>query len=215
MLRLYSYFRSSAVFRVRIALNLKGLSYETIPVHLLREGGQQHAPDFVQRNPAHLVPVLQDDADTLTQSLAIIEYLEEQYPMPPLLPKKPVERAKIRALALDVACDIHPLNNLRVTQHLADPLGIDEDRRTAWMLHWMTVGLTALEQKLQGAHSGSGYCYGESPTLADCFLVPQTFNALRIKCPVDQFPTIMRIYETCMKLPAFEKAAPSSQPDAE
>jgi maleylacetoacetate isomerase len=215
MLRLYSYFRSSAVFRVRIALNLKGLSHEVIPVHLMRDGGQQHAPDFAKRNPSHLVPVLEDDAETITQSLAIIEYLDEQYPMPPLLPRKPAERAKIRSLALDVACDIHPLNNLRVMQYLTDSLGVDEEKRAAWMKHWMTLGLTAIEQKLKSTATGSGYCYGESPTLADCCLVPQTFNALRLKCPVDSFPTVMRIYETCMKLPAFEKAAPGAQPDAE
>ena len=215
MLRLYSYFHSSAVFRVRIALNLKGLDYETVPVHLRRDGGQQHAADFVRRNPAHLIPVLEDDSDIITQSIAILEYLEEQYPMPPLLPKKPIERSKVRALALDIACDIHPLNNLRVMNYLADPLGVDEPQRTAWMRHWMTVGLTAIEQKLQSTASASGYCYGESPTFADCCLIPQTFNALRIQCPVDSFPTIMRIYENCMKLPAFQKAAPGAQPDAE
>ena len=215
MLRLFSYFRSSAVFRVRIALHLKGLDYEAVPVHLVKDGGQQHAPEFVKRNPAHLVPVLEDDSDTITQSIAILEYLEEQYPMPPLLPKKPVERAKVRSLALDIACDIHPLNNLRVANYLADPLGVNEEKRTTWMRHWMTVGFTAIEQKLQSTASASGYCYGESPTFADCCLIPQTFNALRIKCPVEEFPTIMRIYENCMKLPAFQKAAPAAQPDAE
>jgi len=215
MLRLYSYFRSSAVFRVRIALNLKGLDYQAVPVHLLRDGGQQHAPDFVQKNPAHLVPVLEDDSQILTQSLAIIEYLEEQYPAPPLLPKKPVDRARVRALALDVACDIHPLNNLRVLNHLSSTFGVDDSRRTEWMRHWITVGLTAIEQKLQSTASRSGFCYGESPTIADCCLIPQTFNALRAQTPVDRFPTVMRIYERCMKLPAFEKAAPGAQPDAE
>jgi len=215
MLRLYSYFRSSAVFRVRIALNLKGLDYEVVPVHLLRDGGQQHAADFARINPAQLIPVLEDDSDIVTQSIAIIEYLEEQYPMPPLLPKKPIERSKVRALALDIACDIHPLNNLRVANYLVDPLGLDAPKRTAWMQHWIMVGFAAIERRLQSTASASGYCYGESPTFADCCLIPQTFNALRLKCAVESFPTILRIYENCMKLPAFKKAAPDAQPDAE
>ena len=215
MMRLYTYFRSSAVFRVRIALNLKGLSYEAVPVHLLRDGGQQHAPEFAQRNPSHLVPVLDDDGRTITQSLAIIEYLDEQYPTPTLLPKGPEQRAKVRALAFDIACDIHPLNNLRVMQYLTTDLAVDEDKRNAWSRHWIAVGFTAIERKLREIGSEGDYCFGNSATLADCCLVPQVFNAIRLKCPLDDVPTIQSIYEQCMKLPAFERAAPSNQPDAE
>jgi len=215
MMRLYTYFRSSAVFRVRIALNLKGLSYEAVPVHLLRDGGQQHAPEFTQRNPSHLVPVLDDDGRTITQSLAIIEYLDEQYPTPTLLPKGAEQRAKVRALAFDIACDIHPLNNLRVMQYLATDLAVDEDRRNAWSRHWIAVGFAAIERKLREIGSEGDYCFGNSATLADCCLVPQVFNAIRLKCPLDDVPTIQSIYEQCMKLPAFERAAPANQPDAE
>lgn len=215
MLRLYTYFRSSAAYRVRIALNLKGLAYEAIPVHLLRGGGGQHTPAFVQHNPAHLVPVLETEALVLTQSLAIIEYLEETYPVPALLPAQPVERSRVRALALTIACDIHPLNNLRVMQYLGVTLGVTEAARSEWSRHWIGLGFSALERHLAESGSGKQYCHGDTPTLADCCLVPQVFNALRMKCVLDGFPTLMRIYENCIRLPAFERAAPGVQPDAE
>ena len=215
MLRLYTYFRSSAAYRVRIALNLKGLAYEAIPVHLLRGGGEQHTPEFVDRNPAHLVPVLEAEASVLTQSLAIIEYLEETYPVPALLPAQPVERARVRALALTIACDIHPLNNLRVMRYLGAKLGASEEARSEWSRHWIELGFSVLELHLAESGSGKRYCYGDTPTLADCCLVPQVFNALRMKCVLDGYPTLMRIYESCMHLPAFERAAPGAQPDAE
>ncbi len=214
MLRLYTYFRSSAAYRVRIALNLKGIPYQSVPVHLLRGGGEQHSAQFAERNPAELVPVLDDGPLTLTQSIAIIEYLDEKYPTPPLLPAGAAERARVRALALAIACDIHPLNNLRVRQYLPARLGLDESGVNAWQQHWIRLGFTALERSL-AAGGGRGFCFGDSPTLADCCLVPQAFNALRVNLPLDPYPTIRRIYEHCTRLPAFEHAAPGAQPDAE
>lgn len=215
MLRLYTYFRSSAAYRVRIALNLKGLPYESIPVHLLRGGGEQHSREFGARNPAHLVPVLEDRALLLTQSLAILEYLEEAYPTPALLPAQNVERAKVRALALAVACDIHPLNNLRVMRYLGANVGASEEIRSSWSRHWIESGFAAIEHHLAASGSTGACCHGDAPTLADCCLVPQVFNALRVKCGLGAYPTIMRIYEHCSRLPAFERAAPEAQPDAE
>ncbi len=213
MLRLYTYFRSSAAFRTRIALNLKGLSYDSVPVHLLR--GEQHSTSFGERNPAHLIPVLEDEGLRLTQSMAIIEYLEERYPQPPLLPSAAAARAEVRSLAFSIACDIHPLNNQRVLRYLKSPLGADEEARNEWARHWISLGFTALEQRL--AHGGySGRCsYGDSPGMADCCLIPQTVNALRVQCSLDPFPTIQRIYEYCVGLEAFQKAAPAAQSDAE
>ncbi len=215
MLQLYGYFRSSAAYRVRIALNLKGLPYEAVPVHLLRGGGEQHGQPFADRNPARLVPVLQDGPAALTQSLAIIEYLEETHPSPPLLPRGALERARVRALALAVACDIHPINNLRVLQYLDSELGVDTDGRSAWSRHWIELGFNAIERTLAESGAAGDFCHGESPTLADCVLVPQALNALRAKCSLERYPVIRRIYEHCMRLPAFQRAAPEAQPDAE
>lgn len=215
MLQLYTYFRSSAAFRVRIALNLKGLPYQAIPLHLLRGGGEQHRASFEQRNPLRLVPVLLDDSLTLTQSLAIIEYLEDAHPLPALLPPGAAARAQVRALALCIACDIHPLNNLRVLRYLKSQLGIDDEARSEWSRHWIELGLGAIERMLrEGASSGS-CCYGDLPSLADCCLVPQVFNAQRVECELARWPTIQRIHEHCMQLPAFQLAAPAAQIDAE
>jgi maleylacetoacetate isomerase len=215
MLKLYTYYRSSAAFRVRIALNYKGLAYQAITVHLLRGGGEQHAAAFGERNPARLVPVLEHGALTLTQSLAIIEYLEETHPTPALLPQDAAARASVRALALGIACDIHPLNNMRVMRYLKNALQIDEARRGEWSRHWIALGFTALERVLVQRGMTGDCCYGDAPTLADCCLIPQVFNALRLDCPFEPFPTIRRIYEHCMQLEAFARAAPGAQADAE
>jgi maleylacetoacetate isomerase len=210
-MRLYTYFRSSAAFRVRIALNLKQLAYEAVPVHLLRGGGEQYAEAFVARSPAHLVPVLEDGSLTLTQSLAIIEYLEERYPQPPLLPAATAERARVRELALSIACDIHPLNNLRVLRTLQES-GIDEPGRQKWLRHWIGIGFAAVERLLADAGE---YCHGDAPGMADCCLVPQVFNALRVGCALDPYPRIARIHHHCTQLGAFQRAAPAAQADAE
>ncbi len=215
LLQLYSYFRSSAAYRVRIALHWKELPYEAIPVHLLRGGGEQHGQPFGERNPARLVPVLQEGPVALTQSLAIIEYLEETHPSPPLLPRGALERARVRALALAVACDIHPVNNLRVLQYLDSRLGVDADGRSAWSRHWIELGFAAIERTLAESGAAGDFCHGESPTLADCVLVPQVLNALRARCSLERYPAIRRIYEHCTQLPAFQRAAPEAQPDAE
>jgi maleylacetoacetate isomerase len=215
-MKLYSYFRSSAAFRVRIALNLKGLPYDVIPVHLVRDGGEQHMPAFAAVNPLELVPVLQTNGgELLSQSLAIIEYLEEVYPASPLLPRAALARAHVRAMALSVACEIHPLNNLRVLSYMRTQLQVNDGASQAWYRHWVAAGFSALERNL-AAHSALGrYCHGDSPGLADCCLVPQVFNALRFACPMDDYPTIERVYAACMDLPAFQRAAPAAQPDAE
>jgi maleylacetoacetate isomerase len=215
MLRLHGYFRSSAAFRVRIALNYKQLEYQSIPVHLLRDGGEQHSASFRQRNPARLVPVLEDGALMLTQSLAIIEYLEETHPTPALLPRDAAGRARVRALALSIACDIHPLNNLRVMRYLKSPLEIEDPRRDEWSRHWITLGFSALESMLAQPGTAGDYCYGDAPTLADCCLIPQVFNAQRVHCPLDPYPIIGRIYDHCMRQEVFARAAPGAQSDAE
>ncbi|WP_423185799.1 maleylacetoacetate isomerase [Alishewanella sp. d11] len=211
-MKLYSYWRSSAAYRVRIALHLKQLSFETIPVHLLKEGGQQHHADYQQLNPAELVPVLQDESLNLNQSLAIIEYLDEVYPEPALLPVVPSERAQVRALALDIACDIHPLNNLRVLQYLTGPLALTEQQKLSWIQHWLTTGFTALEQRL--SQTAGQYCFGDQLSLADICLVPQVYNALRFNLDLQNYPTIQRIYQHCQQLAAFALAAPEQQTDA-
>jgi maleylacetoacetate isomerase/maleylpyruvate isomerase len=204
---LYDYPRSSACFRVRIALELKGLSYETLPVHLVRGGGEQHADSFRALNPAGLVPVWKDAQGVFTQSLAIIEYLEETHPEPALLPAEPRERAWVRALAASVACDIHPLNNLRVLRYLETELGAGEEARNAWYRHWVELGLGALEAQLS-QRAEAPFCAGAQPGLADCCLVPQVTNALRFACRLDHVPRVQGIYERCMALPSFARAAP-------
>ncbi len=213
MLTLHTYFRSSAAYRVRIALNLKGLSYESVPVHLVRDGGQHHQPAFKSLNPAELLPVLQTEGHVLTQSLSILEYLEERYPQPSLLPGTPEERAFIRSLAMDVACEIHPVNNLRVQQHLSATFGATEAQRREWVQHWVRLGFAAIEQRLQG-HSGD-FCVGDQATLADVVLIPQVFNALRFGVTLEAYPRIERVWNHCTPLPPFEAAAPGRQADAE
>lgn len=213
-MKLHGYFRSSAAFRVRIALNLKGLAYESVSHHLRK--GEQRAPGFLKLNPMGLVPALEDGPNALTQSLAIIEYLDETHPEPPLLPKSPVERARVRALALSIACDIHPLNNLRVLNYLKNDLKLSDAQHDAWYRHWIVEGFKGLEGMLQTGGTGR-FCHGDAPTLADICLVPQVFNAKRFldDAALAAFPTVMRIFGNCMKVEAFDKAQPSKQPDAE
>jgi maleylacetoacetate isomerase len=214
-MKLYTYFRSSAAYRVRIALNLKGLSYEAVPVHLLKDGGQQRQDDYRQINPSGLVPALQDDRITLTQSMAIIEYLDERYPAVPLLPQDPPGRARVRELAQIIACDIHPLNNLRVLRHLVHELKLSEEQKNAWIRHWIGEGLAGLEAHLARDPAAGPFCHGNSPTIADCFLVPQVFNAQRFEIDMAAYPNISRIYALCADMPAFAGAHPAQQPDAE
>ena len=214
-MKLYSFFRSSAAYRVRIALNLKGLPYEILPVHLTRGGGEQLAPGYRKLNPQALVPVLEDAGRMFTQSLAIIEYLEEVYPQVPLLPKDAAARARVRALALAIACDLHPLNNLRVLNYLTGPMGLMDDAKQTWYRHWIAEGLTALEASLAGDPDTGKFCHGDAPGLADCCLVPQLANAYRFKCDVSPYPTLLKIEKSCQALEAFQRAAPGRQPDAE
>jgi maleylpyruvate isomerase len=210
--KLYSYFRSSAAYRVRIALNLKGVTYEYLPINL-REGEQRVAP-FRAINAQGLVPVLADERGTFTQSLAILEYLEERYPEPPLLPRAPEARARVRAIALAIACDIHPLDNTRVLQYLTRTLQVSEDAKNTWYRHWIDLGLAALEVKLAADPATGAFCHGASPTLADVCLVPQLANARRLPLPLDAYPTLLRIEAACTALPGFAAAAPERQPDA-
>jgi maleylacetoacetate isomerase len=211
--RLYTYFRSSASFRVRIALNLKGLGYEPSLVHLPK--GEHRGAAYSKVNPQALTPTLElDDGTQLAQSLAIMEYLDEVHPQAPLLPKDPKGRARVRSLALLVACEIHPLNNLRTLQHLKRALGQNEDQVNAWYRHWVADGLAKFEADLAAGGSGR-YCHGDVPTMADCCLVPQIFNAKRYQCDLAPYPVTMRIFDACMKLEAFDRAQPSKQPDAE
>ncbi|MGC1546942.1 MAG: maleylacetoacetate isomerase [Rhodanobacter sp.] len=211
---LYGYWRSSAAYRVRIALNLKGLSYESRPVHLVRDGGEQHAPGYAGMNPQELVPSLLDGDRVLTQSLAIMEYLDETHPQPALLPTDALARARVRALAQVVACDIHPLGNLRVLQRLGAQFDAEETQRTAWSRHWITTGFNALEAMLSGSAETGRYCHGDTPGLADACLIPQCYNALRWGIPLEDYPTIQRIHAACGELEAFQHAAPEVQPDA-
>jgi maleylacetoacetate isomerase len=210
--KLYSYFRSSAAYRVRIALNLKGIAYDTIPIHLIKDGGHNKRPEFRAINPQMRVPVLVTPAgDTLTQSLAIIEYLDETHPQPPLLPKDPIARAKVRALAELIACDIHPLNNTSPLRYLKRDMGQDQSAIDTWYHHWVLSGFEALEAMI-----GEGpYLCGKELTLADTCLVPQVANARRLKVPLDKFPKIVAADAACLKLAAFDKARPENQPDAE
>lgn len=212
---LYDYFRSSASFRVRIGLNLKGLTPERHFIHLTKDGGQQFGDDFTRLNPNQLVPVLIDGDAVFTQSLAILEYLEETHPAPPFLPKAPAERARVRALALGIACDLHPINNLRVLFYLRDRMSQPEEARNAWYRHWVATGLAPLEKMLADSPATGRFCHGDSPGLADICLVPQIFNARRFDCPLDDYPTVMRIFDACMAEAAFDAAQPSKQPDVE
>lgn len=214
-MRLYTYFRSSAAYRVRIALNLKGLAYDAVPVHLARGGGEQHQADYRAINPAGLVPAFEDGGQVLTQSLAIIEYLDETHPQPPLLPGDALKRARIRALALAIACDIHPINNLRVLQYLTREFGVNEAQKNAWYRHWVRSGLEAVESMLAAGSGDGRFCVGDAPTLADVCLVPQVFNARRFDCDLGELPGIVRVVEHCEALEAFRLAAPENQPDAE
>lgn len=213
---LYGYWRSSAAYRVRIALNIKGLEYESRPVHLVRDGGEQHAAAFRQINPQGLIPCLLDGDRVITQSLAIMEYLDEKHPEreTALLPIDLRGRARVRALAMVVACDSHPLGNLRVLQRLESQFGADEAQRAEWVRHWIAASFSALEAMLSDHAATGRYCHGDTPSMADVCLVPQVYNALRWKQPLDDYPMVTRIYRACMDLEAFQRAAPELQPDA-
>jgi maleylacetoacetate isomerase len=214
-LTLYSYFRSSAAFRVRIALGLKGLKADMRFVHLLKDGGQQRMDAYGTVNPQHLVPTLISDGHVLTQSLAILEYLDEVAPEPPLLPRDSLGRARVRQIALSIACDIHPLGNLRVLRYLRHTLNADDQARIGWQKHWMTEGFGALETLLARDPATGDFCHGDAPTLADICLVPQLANARRIQMDLAPYPTLLRIEETAYRLSAFTAARPENQPDAE
>jgi maleylacetoacetate isomerase len=210
--KLYSYFRSSAAYRVRIALNLKGLAYETVSVHLTKDGGQNRRPEFRAVNPQMRVPALvAPNGEVLIQSLAIIEYLDETHPEPPLLPKDPIERAKVRALAQLIACDIHPLNNVGPLRYLKNQMGQAQSAIDAWYHHWIREGFEALEELIEPGP----YAHGKIVTLADICLVPQVANARRLKVPLEKFPKIVGVDAACLRLSAFDRARPENQPDAE
>ena len=214
-LRLYSYWRSSAAYRVRIGLALKGLAFETQPVHLLKDGGQQHGADYAALNPQQLVPMLLHGRRAVRQSLAILEYLEEVWPdLAPLLPGTARERARVRALAQLVACDIHPLNNLRVLQFFEGQWNVPQAERDEWVRHWIAEGLGAFEALVADDPSTGAFCHGDVPGMADCALVPQLYNARRFGMDVAQWPVLARIEQACLALPAFRSAAPEAQPDA-
>ena len=211
-MKLYNYFRSSASFRVRIALNLKGLAYDYVPVHLAK--GEQKQPEFAALTAEGLVPLLElDDGQRLSQSMAIIEYLDETHPQPALLPADAAGRARVRALSQIVACEIHPLNNLRVLKYLVNDLKASDDAKNDWYKHWVRLGLQSYEARL--AERPDTYSHGDTPTLADCCLVPQIFNAQRFDCDLSGLPRTMAVFDACMQLNAFQKAQPSACPDAE
>jgi maleylacetoacetate isomerase len=211
-MKLYTYFRSSAAYRVRIALNLKGVTHEAVPIDL--RPGAHRQPDYLARNPQGLVPALEDGGTVIAQSLAIIEYLEEIHPRPPLLPRTPVDRARVRSLALAVACDIHPLNNLRVLNYLRAPLGLDPSAVDAWYRHWIAEGFRALEEEAKRSSGDGRHMFGGEVTLADVCLVPQMFNARRLHCDLEPFPILRAICAHLDTLPAFARAAPDAQADA-
>ncbi|MGH8072850.1 MAG: maleylacetoacetate isomerase [Lysobacter sp.] len=213
-LQLYSYWRSSAAYRVRIGLNLKGLPYETISVHLVRDGGEQHAEGYREINPQELVPVLKHGDRIMRQSVAILEYLDETWPAPALLPATSRDRQRVRAIAQAVACDIHPLNNLRVLQYFDREWNVPQPERDEWVRHWVISGFAAVEQMLTDHPATGDFCEGSIPGLADCCLIPQVYNARRFGVDIGQFPTIARIDKACLALPAFDAARPERQPDA-
>jgi maleylacetoacetate isomerase len=213
-MKLYTYFRSSAAYRVRIALNLKGLEYESLPLHLIRDGGEHRHQAYLAMNPQGLIPLLIDGETRIAQSLAIIEYLEETHPTPPLLPRAPAERARARSLALSIACDIHPLNNLRVLNYLRTPLRLDSAAVSEWYRHWVACGLRALEEEAARGSNDATHLVGSDVTVADVCLVPQMYNARRFNCDLQPYPRLQRICANLESLPAFAKAAPEAQPDA-
>ena len=220
MLKLYTYFRSSSAFRVRIALNIKELEYQSVFVHLVRNGGEHKQAEYLRKNPQGLVPLLeiQDAPDTpvtyLSQSLAMMEYLEEVYPDPAIMPSHPLQRARVRSITQAVVADIQPLNNLRVPNYLVDSLQANDEQKLEWTRHWVKLGFTALETSLANDPQTGKYCHGDSPTIADCCLIPQIYNAERFNCPMDDYPTLQRINEQCLNNLAFEKALPENQLDA-
>lgn len=212
-MRLYTFWRSSAAYRVRIALNLKAIRYESVAKLFSRD--EHRAPEYLALNPQGLIPALEDAGFVIGQSLAIIEYLDETHREPPLLPAEPRGRAVVRSMAQGIACDIHPLNNLRVLRHLKSAANLDDAQRDEWARHWIRLGFDALETSLAGSALTGMFCHGDSPTLADCCLVPQIANAQRVQLPLDAWPTLRRIHERCLQLRAFADAAPAAQPDAE
>lgn len=215
-MKLYSYFRSSASYRVRIALNLKHLPYDYAPVHLLRDGGEQLKPEYRRVNQDGIVPTLVDDEQhAIQQSLAIVEYLDETHPAPPLLPGSAADRAHVRSIALQIACEIHPLDNLRVLKYLKHTLRVDDAAKDAWYRHWIESGFATLEARLAADPRTGKLCFGDTPTIADLCLVPQIFNANRFKIDTTPYPTLQRIYDHAMQIDAFARAAPGEQPDAE
>lgn len=212
---LHTYFRSSSAYRVRIALNFKGLDARHVPIHLTRGGGEQFTDEYHALNPLRLVPVLTEDDLQLSQSLAIIEYLEERYPSPSLFPTSLDDRARVRQLALTIACEIHPLNNLRILKYLTGKLGLSDEVKLEWISHWIRLGFEALETEVKASSSNAQVCVGTAPTLADCCLIPQVFNAQRFGVDLSTYPTLLAIHRHCMELPAFEAAHPAKQPDSE
>ena len=209
-MKLTTYFRSTAAYRIRIALNLKGVEHELLPLNLLT--GEQHSADFLKTNPEGLVPVLDIGSDILTQSMAILEYLEETQPQVKLLPDAPIDRAFVRALAQAIVSDIHPLNNSRVQNYLVNEMGLNQDQKLQWYRHWIALGFSTLEKRL--SNSAGAFCFGDTLSIADVCLIPQVYNAHRFDCPMDDYPTINRLNAACLKLEAFANAAPEFQPDA-
>ena len=214
-MKLYTFFRSSASYRVRIALNLKGLSCEQAPIHLRRGGGEQLTPAYTAINPQALVPALEDGGRILTQSLAIMEYLEETHPNPPLLPKDPADRALVRSMALVIACEVHPIQNLRVLNYVKATYNQTDEQVNKWAQHWIDLGLAALQEMIVAQPKRGKFCFGDAPTLADVCLIPQLGNARRYGCDLSKYPTILEIEKNCNAIPAFVNAAPEKQPDAE
>ena len=213
-MKLHSYWRSSAAYRVRIALNLKGLDYEIAPVHMLKDGGEQRQAKYLAVNPQGLIPTLEDGDLKLGQSLAIMDYLEAKHPEPPLYPQALAERALAQQLALAIACDIHPLNNLRALKYLKNDLGVEDEARDAWYRHWIRTGFAAMETLLHERGWQGPYCLGQQVTVADACLAPQMYNARRFETPLDDFPILTKIEAACLALPAFQQAAPENQADA-
>lgn len=213
-LTLYTYCRSSAAYRVRIALNLKKLSYKPHYIHLLKDGGQEKSSEYTKLNPQQLVPTMTVNDDVVTQSLAIIEYLEEKYPEQPLLPDTPLDRAYVRSLAHTIACDIHPINNLRVLNYLNELTNFDPEKKSKWYCHWIDEGFNAIEKRLNN-NKASSFCFGEQPTMADVCLIPQVYNAKRFNCNPEKYQRILQIYDNCLQLDAFKQASPEQQEDFE